>query len=188
MKLIHAIFLGQPSNDRIKNVEEVPLFMNIAPIVLALLCIIFGVFFMAISLRFIILPSIDRPVLFNGVWNSSLAVVFIFIGLLIGWIVYLLSNLKTRQVSTFIGGERLEDNSEINPSGVEFYNTVKEIPLLQFIYKKAQEKTFDIYEQGKKITFSLSALLQRLHNGILPTYIVWYLLGMIGLFYFLISR
>jgi NADH:ubiquinone oxidoreductase subunit 5 (subunit L)/multisubunit Na+/H+ antiporter MnhA subunit len=119
-------------------VKEVPLIMNIAPMMLALLCIIFGVFFISIPLRFFILPSMDKPVLFNGTWNSSLAAVFIFIGLFIGLIVYLLGNLKIRQVNTFIGGEDLEENPEMKPSGVEFYNTITKMPLLSFLYRKTR--------------------------------------------------
>jgi hypothetical protein len=55
------------------------------------------------------------------------------------------------------------------------------------IYKKAERGAFDIYEQGKKLVFSFSDILKYLHNGMLPTYLVWCLLGMLGLFY-LMSR
>ena len=55
--------------------------------------------------------------------------------------------------------------------------------ILENIYNSADKKTFDIYEQGKKLVFWISGYLQRLHNGVLPTYLVWCLLGIIGLFF-----
>ena len=90
--------------------------------------------------------------------------------------------MKSREVDQFIGGENLEKNYQMKPSGVEFYNTVKEIPPLQFIYRRAEEKLFDIYEVGKSITFGINSFFRYLHNGVLPTYCVWVLLGMIVIF------
>jgi hypothetical protein len=69
-------------------------------------------------------------------------------------------------------------------SGTEFYNTIKEYGLLGIIYKKAEAGFFDIYEQGKTFVFGIGGFFQYLHNGILPTYLVWTLLGMLGLFLF----
>ncbi|MDD5005839.1 MAG: proton-conducting transporter membrane subunit [Candidatus Omnitrophica bacterium] len=179
MKLIHAIFLGQPSAKKIDDAKEVPAVMNIAPVILAGLCIIFGVWATQIPLRLFIVPSMQTHLTFSGMWNSSLATILILVGLLIGFIIYLLGSLKSREVRQFIGGEDLEKNPQMNPSGAEFYNTVREIPLLQFLYKRAEEKLFDIYEMGKRAVFGVSSLFSYLHNGILPTYCVWILLGMI---------
>jgi hypothetical protein len=86
-----------------------------------------------------------------------------------------------------VGGES-ENLEETRVTGTEFYNTVKELGLLRSIYKMAEAGFFDIYEQGKKFIFSISRPLQYLHNGILPTYMVWSLLGMIGLFYIIIFK
>jgi formate hydrogenlyase subunit 3/multisubunit Na+/H+ antiporter MnhD subunit len=188
MKLIHAIFLGQPSSEKINQAKEAPVSMNIATIVLASLCIIFGIFALQLPIKFFIAPSIPQQFSFSGAWDSSLATILILVGLLIGFIIYLLGTLKSREVTQFIGGEELAKHTDMRPSGVEFYNTVKEISLLNFIYKKAEDKWFDIYEQGKRLVFSISAIFQFLHNGKLPNYLVWYLLGMLGLFYFFIFR
>jgi len=81
----------------------------------------------------------------------------------------------------FVGGEFIA-TEENRVSGTEFYNTVKEFGILKAIYKRAEAGYFDIYEQGKTIVFSIGKFLQYLHNGVLPTYLVWTLLGMIGLF------
>jgi len=188
MKLTHAIFLGQPSSKKIAQTKEAPVAMNASVVFLASLCIVFGVFAIKIPIRLFIAPSLKQQLIFSGTWDSSLATIFILVGLFVGFIIYLLGSLKPRQVKQFIGGEDLDNNAEMNPSGVEFYNTIREIPLLQVMYNRAEEKLFDIYEQGKKIIFFISAFLQRLHNGVLPTYTVWYLLGMLGLFYLFIFR
>ena len=84
-----------------------------------------------------------------------------------------------------MGGEIL-DLKENRVSGTDFYNSIKELGLLRAIYKKAEAGFFDLYEQGKKIIFSIAGVGQYLHNGVLPTYLVWCLLGMIGLFYIIL--
>ena len=182
MKLIHAIFLGQPSSKKINQTKKAPVVMNIPPLILAGLCVIFGIFAMQIPIRLFVAPSINGQLNFSGVWNSSLATVLILIGLFIGFIIYLIGSLKPREVNQFIGGEDLEKNPQMRPSGVEFYNTIKEIPLLQSLYTKAEAKLFDIYEQGKRLTFAINSFFRYLHNGVLPTYCVWILLGMIVIF------
>jgi len=182
MKLIHAVFLGQPSSNKITKVKEVPLSMNIPSIILAGLCIIFGIFALQIPIKSFIIPSINTQLSFSGIWGSSIATVLILVGLFIGFIIYLLGNLKSREVTQFIGGEDLEKNVQMKPSGVEFYNSIKEIPILQSMYKKAEAKVFDIYEQGKKLTLSINSFFRYLHNGVLPTYCVWVLLAMIVIF------
>jgi hypothetical protein len=103
-------------------------------------------------------------------------------------LIFKLKGLKAtlRQDTAFVGCETL-DLQETRITGTEFYNTIKELGLLRALYKKAEAGIFDIYEQGKKLVFSVSGVFQYLHNGILPTYLAWCLLGMIGLF-FVMSR
>ncbi len=182
MKLIHAIFLGQPANKKVEQAKEAPWAMTLSVSILAGLCVVFGIFALQIPIKLFISASMQQPFSFNGVWNSSLATIFILIGLFIGFIIYLLGTLKSREVNQFIGGENLDKNTEMRPSGVEFYNTIKEIPFLQFMYNRADEKLFDIYEQGKKLTLAINSFFRYLHNGVLPTYCVWVLIGMIALF------
>jgi len=86
-----------------------------------------------------------------------------------------------RQDTAFVGGEAI-DLKQDRVTGTEFYNTIKELRVLGAIYKRAEAGLFDIYEQGKNIVFGIGKSLQYLHNGVLPTYLVWMLLGMMGLF------
>ena len=72
-------------------------------------------------------------------------------------------------------------------SGTEFYRTIQEQRCLKGIYGLAQKKVFDIYEMGVKGTQKLYSVLRYFHNGILPTYLAWCLLGMLVLFYILLK-
>lgn len=90
-----------------------------------------------------------------------------------------------RQDAAFIGGETL--TSQDSPlTGIEFYNTVRELGILRAVYNKAEAGYFDIYEQGKNFIFGIGKFFQYLHNGVLPTYLVWTLLGMMALFFLLL--
>ena len=200
MKLIHAIFLGQPVNvqylldqtsmkGRVMNNKprEASPTMWIPQVFLAVLCVIFGVFAYKIPLKMFIFPSLEGKVEFFGIWNASLATILIIVGIIVGVIIYLLGTItKARETEAFIGGEILEKQPNMRISGTEFYNTIKEITPLDAIYRLAERKVFDIYHLGSIITFGFNKILSYLHNGILPTYLSWCLLGMIILFYILL--
>lgn len=189
MKLIHAVFLGQRS-DKIKNLKsnlgKAGYWMRIPAVLLAALCVIFGIFAYAIPLKLFIFPSINFDVKLAGMWNPSLATAFILVGIGLGFLIYLLGlATKTREASVFIGGENLKDIPEMRVSGTAFYNTISDIGILGFIYKLAEKKLFDLYEVGTKITLFFNKSLRHIHNGILSTYLAWCLLGMIVIFYIL---
>ena len=187
IKLIHAIFLGQKADGKENSKkDEVSWQMWVPVVALAILCIAFGVFAYQIPLRFFIKPALGAGFEFIGKWQSLKATLFLFAGLLIGLVIYLLGNFKSVRVSDpYIGGEPLEKDMRL--SGTEFYNTVKEYGVFGAIYKKAEAGFFDIYEQFKKIVFGFGKIFQRLHNGVLPTYLVWTLLGMTALFLFFLK-
>ncbi len=183
IKFIHAIFLGK-AKSKLQN--EVSWSMWLGPVILAMLCIIFGIFAYIIPLRHLIIPALPDELKFIGIWPSSQATLFLIIGLLVGFLIYLLGNFKgIRETGSYIGGEELAEDMKL--SGTEFYNTVKEMPLIKGFYSKAERKIFDIYDQGRRIVFFFIRIFQYLHNGILPTYLVWCLLGMI-VFLFVLVR
>jgi len=200
MKLIHAVFLGQPVNvqylldqtsmkGRVMNNKprEASPTMWIPQVFLAVLCVIFGVFAYRIPLKMFIFPSLEGKVEFFGIWNASLATILIIVGIIVGVIIYFLGTItKTRETEAFIGGEILEKQTNMRVSGTEFYDTIKDITPLDTIYKLAERKVFDIYDIGTKMTFGFNKILSYLHNGILLTYLSWCLLGMIILFYILL--
>jgi len=200
MKLIHAVFLGQPAkkqpqiNEVLTKAEamvnkrrETSPTMWIPQVFLAGLCVIFGVFAYRIPLKMFIFPSLGEKIEFLGIWNASLATILIIVGVAVGIIIYLLGTItKTRETEAFIGGEILEKQANMRVSGTEFYDTIKDITPLDTIYRLAERKVFDIYHLGSIITFGFNKILSYLHNGILPTYLSWCLLGMIILFYILL--
>jgi formate hydrogenlyase subunit 3/multisubunit Na+/H+ antiporter MnhD subunit len=185
MKLIHATFLGQAYNAGRMRHNEVSWQMWVPCLVLAGICVLFGVFAYQLPLRYFISPILANQI-FIGFWSPGLATILIITGLILGFVVFKLSkmNLSFRQDSAFVGGEAavLEES---RVSGTEFYNTVKEMSVLSKIYKLAEDKFFDIYDLGQRGTFGITNLLRYLHNGVLPTYLVWCLLGMIVMFFVL---
>src|SRR3989338_8839947 len=184
IKLVHAIFLGQRADGKEqKKRDEVSWQMWLPVIALATLCVLFGVFAYQIPLKFFIRPALGTEILFIGEWQTLKAILLLFAGLVIGLIIYFLGNFKSVRMSeTYIGGEPVEKDMRL--SGTEFYNTIKEYGFFGGVYKKAEAGFFDIYEQGKALVFGIGGFFQYLHNGVLPTYLVWTLLGMMGLFLF----
>lgn len=186
MKLLHAVFLGQEGFKKGAKIKEVGASMRIPMVILASLCVIFGIFAFRLPIKEFILPAISVKISSTGLWQPMSATVFILIGLAIGFIIYFLGNVKNVRVAEpFIGGETLPN--EERPTGTEFYNTISDIPLFGKIYKMADDKVFDIYDEGKKAASFFTGVLQRLHNGILPTYLAWCLLGMVILLLILIG-
>jgi len=183
MKLLHATFLGQQMQKKtFEQVKEVRWMMWFPCIILASLCVIFGVFAQGVPLKYFIIPAVSG-VAFIGTWYAGLSTLLIIAGLIVGILIFKLRavRMNIRRSETFVGGEVLDLEAN-RVTGTDFYNTVKDFGILKSIYNKAQTGFFDIYEQGKVLVFSFSRFFQFLHNGILPTYLVWYLLGMLGLF------
>ena len=156
-------------------------------LLLAGLCVIFGVFANLIPMKYFILPAVGGGVGFIGDWYAGLSTLLILFGFFLGLLLFKFKVLKPvlREDATYIGGESI-DLQETRVTGTDFYNTFKELKTLKLIYKQAHAGAFDIYEQGKRIVFGIGRFLQFLHNGVLPTYLVWTLLGMIALFFALI--
>lgn len=187
MKLVHAIFLGQPSKERAvagDKKQEFGITMLFPAVLLAVFCVIFGVFAYSVPLKMFIFPSLKEGVSFYGLWNSGFATTLILLAIILGAVIYLLGRMgKTRRTESFVGGESLENNPDMRLSGVEFYNTIQDVGILKFIYRLAEKKVFDIYEIGGKVASGFTAGLRFLHNGVLPTYLVWCLLGMLAILY-----
>jgi len=185
MKLLHAVFLGQRGVDEKRGIKEVPASMWVPMVILALLCIVFGIFAFTLPLKYFIIPALGYRLSFIGLWQPGLATVLLLIGLAVGALIYLAGTVKNiRRSEPFVGGVTIP--AEERPTGTEFYNTIVDIPAIGKIYKAAKEGLFDVYETGRKLTFGFSGVLQYLHNGVLPTYLVWCLIGILILFVILI--
>ena len=187
MKLTHAIFLGVPSESvQTKKIKEVGAGMVIPMVVLALLCIVFGVFAYTVPLKYFLFPSVPG-VSFVGIWSSGLATIMIIIGLIIGLLIYVAGNIgRIREAESFIGGEDLSPEERITGTG--FYNTIREMGGIRQLYGWAEAKWFDIYEQGSRLAFGCANLFRKAHTGVLSFYMAWVLMGLILLFIVLLGR
>ncbi len=196
VKVLHSVFLCKPTpHIREKNIQKAAWPTALPILLLASLCVIFGIFANGIPLRFLVLPAIGQAVEFPGTWRAGRASGLLLIALVIGWIVYAftLRNGKLRRVPTFIGGERLDEaripgvpkgaSRHVEVTGVDFYQTVEQLPVLKPLYVLASSKVFDIYDRIGKVTAWLSTLLRAAHRGVLPTYLGWFVLGLLGILY-----
>lgn len=190
MKLVHAVFLGQTSpagKEKATSLEVGPA-MWIPTVVLAGLCLLFGIFAYSIPLKLWIQPSVEMRmrVAFFGDWHPVMAVGLLGLALLVGAILCRMGTaFKTRTAEPFVGGEVLDAHPNMAMSGVDFYRTVQDISFLRGMYCWAERKAFDVYEVGTKFTFGVSKGLGLLHNGVLPRYLAWCLLGTLVLFWVL---
>jgi NADH:ubiquinone oxidoreductase subunit 5 (subunit L)/multisubunit Na+/H+ antiporter MnhA subunit len=177
IKFIGGIFLGrrEPWLDKIR---EVPFLMWAPMAILALFCVLFGVFATEI-----VIPRLFTPVIgaftFSGLWSSSFVSLLVLISIILGLLIYLaLGKKKFRTEESFIGGEAMEKLGASYPAP-EFYKTFTEFGLFSRIYKRAEEKAFDIYDLSKGAVLWLSGRLSNAHTGVLPGYVIWVCAGLI---------
>lgn len=176
IKFISGIYLGRMKKG-LKATSEVSVLMWLPEIIIALICIGIGVF----STRFVV-PNLIMPVTgefqYEGIWGSGTITGLVLVSLVLGFIIYLLGNLKKiRTVEGFMGGETVQE--EIDYSATDFYKTVSSFRLFSFFYRKAEEKRFDIYDNTKGLILNLNSLFSKAHAGLLPLYALWVILGLI---------
>jgi len=176
IKLIGGIFLSRRKAE-FERVREVPVMMWIPLVILSIFCIFFGVF----ATNFVV-PKLFMPVSgafqFTGFWNSSFVSLLVLISVILGIILYLAFNLKKfRTEDSFIGGEKIQDQTSY--STPEFYKTIGEFRIFSWLYKKAEERWFDIYDLSKQFVLWLSHQFSEAHTGVLPGYVIWVFAGLI---------
>jgi formate hydrogenlyase subunit 3/multisubunit Na+/H+ antiporter MnhD subunit len=194
VKVLHATFLCKPSPeiqaaaDR-GDIRENKRSMLLPLVVLASLCVVFGVFAFQVPLGLLILPVVEVDV--PGVWWAGLATTMIVGSIVVGLLVYWLTMRggKLRRVKTYIGGELLQDvyvsgeptgpGRHIEVTGVDFYNTIEQLPGLQRFYILTRAKVFDIYYLVQNGVNYVIKMLRSLHTGILPAYLRWFVVGLV---------
>ena len=187
LKLGHAVFLGKLRQEH-KGVKEAPFAMLLPMGVLALICIIFGIF------NYLPLNNLIQPILgakLNGQSFSGLsgdrALVFITLAVLLGALIHHI-------IAVRVSGSALKAADHIHYS-----------PVFSCCYRFAEEKYFDLYEVVRKIihklsrglwridravdwiynsliadsAFAISRAISRAHSGYYVTYIIWSLIGAI---------
>ncbi len=180
VKLIHSMFLSRLP-DELKDVKEVsPL--QIGPmLVLALLCVFFGVFY-HVPLKLFIYPAlgIEPGTAIFGTWDSGLATILIIIGIGLGVLIWIVAKLSrnVRTVPTWTCGE-VQNNEDMRIPGTHFYKTVSQMGGLRQLYTGQEKGYFDPYEQGGRCGLGLTDFLRWLHSGLLPMYLTWVVLGLL---------
>jgi formate hydrogenlyase subunit 3/multisubunit Na+/H+ antiporter MnhD subunit len=190
VKVLHATFLCKPSVEiQQMDIHENRYSMLLPMIVLAVLCVVFGVFAFQLPLGQFIFPIVQVDV--PGVWWAGLATVLILLAVVVGLVVYWLTMRggKLRRVRTYIGGEQMQDvyisseqegpQRQVEVTGVDFYNTIEQLPGLHRFYALTRARVFDIYDFLKRGTGYIVQILRSLHTGVLPTYLRWVVAGLV---------
>jgi len=187
IKVLYSVFLGQRPRE-IGEVKEVGFGMVLPMVVLAALCVLFGIF-AQFPLRNFIGPVLGET--FAGVpqdislgkalWSPSLASLLLGIALLVGFIIYLMGRVTVRKSApVFLGGERLDPEVTRVP-GTGFYETVRELRLLRGPYREGERGVFDLYRLFGRYWEALVRALRAIHNGVMSTYLSWCILGLLVL-------
>jgi len=212
MKLTHATFLGTSSKTEVQDVKpqskEVGLSMLIPMVGLASLCVVFGILAYRIPLGFFIsgaVPQLPQVSDWMGWWQPGLATILIILGLVVGAIIYGLTKVSAiREDDAYIGGEVA--TSQMKVSGVDFYETVKNLAGFKRIYGLADKGKLDFSRGGIAFSKGVATVLLALdrsvdsvwsglasfflllgraggflHTGILHSYLAWCLLGIVVL-------
>jgi len=180
VKLIHSIFLSRLPGE-LKDVKEVSLSMWVPMVVLASLCVFFGVFY-HVPLKLFIYPAlnIEPGTAIFGTWASGLATILLVVGIIIGGLILAVSLLsrKVRTVPTWTCGE-VQTNEQMTIPGTHFYKTVSSMGGLKQLYTGQEKGYFDTYNQGGRVGLALTGFLRWLHSGVLPMYLTWVTLGLL---------
>jgi formate hydrogenlyase subunit 3/multisubunit Na+/H+ antiporter MnhD subunit len=188
IKVLHSLFLGRlPAG--FERVREVDFTMQFPMILLALLCILFGVY-AAIPLDNFIIPIVGGSSVTTanniiettqGFWRPGLATILVIIGIIVGLIIYAIGRVKGARVdeNVWIGGN-IMDNEEIRIPGTHFYKTVTEDlnPILTGAFRDGDRGAIDGYNIIGKLGESFVNVLRALHDGILSTYLSWVVIGL----------
>ncbi len=183
IKFVSGIFLGRQTQAS-KKIKEVSWMMWLPQIILALVCIGFGIFASGWVIPGLF-SSIAGNIEYTGLWNSSAISMLILISIVTGILIYLFFSLgRFRTDDSFIGGETMKEEIAYKPTG--FYETIRNFALFRPFYKAAENKKFDIYDSSKNVVLRISHLLSSAHNGILSNLAFWVLAGLIIMFIFLL--
>lgn len=176
IKFISGIYLGRLKKE-LKGAREVSILMWLPEIIIALLCTGIGIF----ATRFIV-PKFIVPLVgefqYEGIWSSGTITGLVVVSIVLGFIIFLLGNLKKiRTTEGFMGGELIEEGADY--SSIDFYKTISSFKLFSFFYRKAEEKGFDIYDNSKNLILNINKVFSKAHAGILPLYALWVIFGLI---------
>ncbi len=207
VKVMHSMFWG-PLPPALDNVREAGLGMRIPLVVLAVLCVLFGVLpgmvlddvlgpavpvsasvaganalagqpAAFMSVDPAIAAALPPPSASPGTFRPGVVVALLLIGIVAGLLVAHTGGARQRRVrSVFIGGEPLDREVNRFP-GTEFYRTIHEMPALGRALAQGEKGSFDVYRIFGAVGSGVVWILRRLHRGIVTDYLAWALLGLV---------
>jgi len=196
IKVIFSVFFGHKP-DALPSIKEAGPSMTIPQLVLAALCILFGIFavwpvktFLGPALGQNITGSLAGSLGWGGtLWGPSTATLMMLAGLAIGLLIYLVGRaFKPRRVNTYYGGEQLSEEN-IRIPGTGFYETIQKLPVLRSLYRDAEDGSLDPDYFVASIFDSIFVRgLKFLHKGVLSTYLSWSVIGLVIIIFVLIVR
>lgn len=87
---------------------------------------------------------------------------------------------------TYISGEKSIEQRDIAVTGVDFYATIENLPVIKKMYELARWKVFDLYDVGTAVLFYFVEALRSIHTGLLPRYLTWLVAGLLILMWVLL--
>ena len=176
IKFTGGIFLGRRQNDT-SDVREVNPGMTFPMVMLALVCIVMGVWTGKLVIPFLLEP-VTGGLEYAGSWNGTLVGLMVLVSVLLGILVYLAGNTRNmRKADSFVGGESLQE--ELSFTTPEFYKSFLEFKGLSRVYRNAEKGYYDLYEQLRIFFDWLGKILSRYHTGNLHDYAVWVFAGVL---------
>lgn len=176
IKFIGGVFLSR-RKVIFEKVREVPFLMWLPLAILALFCVTFGVFATNYVVPRFFLP-VSGEFQIAGFWDSTFVSLLVVISIVLGIIIYLAaSRNRFRTEDSFIGGEVFHDKTGYPTP--QFYKTITEFSFFAGIYKKAEQRYFDLYDVSKQFVLWFSHILSDTHAGVLTGYILWVFAGLI---------
>ncbi len=188
VKVLYSGFLGQKPS-ALSHVRESSWLMTVPMIVLALLCIVFGVWakwpidtFINPIVHGAVGTSVSGIVDLGstGFWDASSATGLIIVGLIVGATVLAFGKFSKRRVGrVFIGGTRPPEHMDaMHFTGSGFYGTIKDMVPFKGFYMNAEQHVFDIHAVGGRIGEVFVQGLRSMHSGVLSTYLAWCVIGL----------
>jgi formate hydrogenlyase subunit 3/multisubunit Na+/H+ antiporter MnhD subunit len=198
VKVLHSMFFGFKA----EGMKEEParlggrLSLAVPMVVLAALCALFGIW-AQLPLSKLIAPAMaylgvqglsalpatagsEALQFTTGLWSPGLATLLILVGIALGLVIFVVGaggKGRIRVQPPYLAGETYAGDDARFTAG-SFYRTVSELPVIKTVYHDAEHGAYDPYYLAGRFGDTLVQYLRKLHNGMLPVYISWCVIGL----------
>jgi formate hydrogenlyase subunit 3/multisubunit Na+/H+ antiporter MnhD subunit len=185
LKMWFGTFLGLRHQNITQKIKDGSLITKSTMSILALLCVVFGIF-AQLPINYFIGPILNQnfgniPQTINvgtAFYNPSLATLFLIIGLMVGLMIFVFSRIPKRKVdSLFIGGENFNIKSDRFIAD-HLYETLTKFNFLGTAAREGGKGIIDLYNLSSNIGLVFVNVLKKIHDGVLSTYLSWCVIGL----------